>query len=75
MIASTIYVRLLDEGVDVWRPVDAIKVNGDTYQILEQPYDRETEQWEFGPGDRVVCELIQLQDGMTLVAMRRSDGQ
>jgi len=29
----TIYVALLDEGVDVWRPVDAEHVAGDLYRL------------------------------------------
>ena len=54
--ATTIYVRLLDESVEVWRPVHAVEVRPHVYEILPQPYDRELELWEFDIGDRVVCE-------------------
>ena len=40
---ETIYVALLDEGIDVWRPVAARKLAPDTYLILDQNYDRKVE--------------------------------
>ena len=49
---DTIYVALLDEGIDVWRPVEAQKVSSDTYLIVDQDYDPRTERWEFEPGNR-----------------------
>ena len=38
-----IFVRLVDEPVDVWRPVRAEHVEYDRYRILEPPYDRDAE--------------------------------
>ena len=52
---ETIYVALLDEGLDVWRPVAARRLSGDTFLILDQDYDREVEAWAFGPGTVVRC--------------------
>jgi hypothetical protein len=70
--ASKIYVRLLDEGVDVWRPVAAENLRGSVYRIVSQPYDAEVETWQFVPGDEVVCEPT-LSDGRRLlVATRRA---
>ena len=66
-----IYMKLLDEGVDVWRPVLAEFLHDDIYSIIDQPYDRETEIWEFEPGDEVVCEVIDLYEGRTLAATHR----
>jgi hypothetical protein len=71
--AKDIFVRLLDEGVDVWRPVQAEPLHGDIYRILDQPYDRETERWEFTPGDEVVCELIESSADRILAETRRRD--
>jgi hypothetical protein len=34
--SETIYVALLDEGVDVWRPVKARRLPSGVYLILEQ---------------------------------------
>jgi hypothetical protein len=69
---SEIRVALLDEGVEVWRPVKAEHCGGATYRILSQAYDRETERWEFEPGDRVVCEVIDVEAGRILAAVRRA---
>lgn len=41
--ATEIFVRLVDEGVDVWCPVWAESLYGNVYRIEDQPYDRETE--------------------------------
>lgn len=69
----TIYVKLIDEPVPMWRPVKAELIGGNIYQIVPQPYDREIEQWEFQPGDRVVCESIALSEGATLAAVRLAE--
>ena len=69
----TIYVRLLDENVDVKRPVQAKNVERNVYRIVSQPYDRDTEKWEFEPGDRVVCETTGLTEGNVLLAVRLAD--
>jgi hypothetical protein len=65
---SEIYVRLLDEAVDVWRPVQAKNLHDDVYLIVDQPYDRADELWQFAPGDTVVCQMAELSEGFTLVA-------
>jgi len=41
--SEEIYVALIDESVDVWRPVRAKHIGGNVYRIVEQPYDREIE--------------------------------
>lgn len=74
MSSSTeIFVGLLDEAVDVRRPVQAERVHDDVYKITDQPYDREVETWQFEPGDEVVCELIESSEGRILAATRRAD--
>jgi hypothetical protein len=70
---TEIFVSLLDEQVDVRRPVRAEHVYDDVYKITDQPYDNEVETWQFEPGDEVVCELIDSNEGRILVAMRRAD--
>lgn len=66
-----IYVSLLDEGVRVWRPVQAERLHDNVYRIVAQPYDRVTESWQFEPGDAVLCENIESADGPILAATRR----
>ena len=71
MIESTIYVRLLDEDVDVWRPVEADRLEQGVYRIGDQSVP-DDERWEFGPGASVVVESKELDEGLTLVAVRRA---
>jgi hypothetical protein len=68
-----IYIALLDEGMDVWRPVQAERLNGNTYRILSQAYDRSIESWQFEPGDVVLCEMVESSDGCILAATRKAD--
>jgi hypothetical protein len=70
MSRTTIYVRLLDEKVDVWRPVEARPVGQNECVILGRDSDPEIERWEFRPGDRVVCGLADLSGGKVLTAVR-----
>src|SRR6266480_4187155 len=53
----TIYMPLLNEGTDCWRPVSATPVEGDRYRIDEQGYNRDDEEWQFPPGSIVRCHL------------------
>lgn len=71
MSSAEIFVRLLDEDVDVWRPVTAEQITSDRFRIVPQPYDRDTERWEFEPGDEVICQLVALDDATVLVATKR----
>jgi hypothetical protein len=68
---ASIYVRLLDEAVDVWRPVQAVHLDVGRYRIAEQPYDIEIETWEFVPGDEVECEVLPMAEGPALTAVRK----
>ncbi len=65
----TIYVSLLDEGIDVWRPVLAEHVRENVYRIADQPHPAD-EVWEFLPGTLVLCKQIQLDEGSVLAAIR-----
>jgi hypothetical protein len=65
---DTIYVALLDEGIDVWRPVEAQMLSPDTYLIVDQDYDPRTERWEFEPGTAVRCRKENRHGRQILVA-------
>ncbi|WP_424244616.1 hypothetical protein Dip510_001872 [Elusimicrobium posterum] len=59
-----IYIQLLDEGTDTYRPVSAIKIKDDIYELLgEDIYNPEDEHWEFLPGDRVKVKIKKFSDG------------
>lgn len=54
-----VYVILLDEGVDVMRPVLAHHVDANIYVLIRpDDYDPDDETWEFLPESRVVCNRI-----------------
>ena len=66
-----IYVPLLDEGTNVWRPTLAQRLIDGSHLVLQSPgYDPDDEKWEFPPGSRVVCELKRLSKGRVLAAVR-----
>ena len=68
--AHRVYVALLDEGVECWRPVDAAHVREDEY-VLGGPVP-DDEAWEFQPGELVRCREHRFSDGGTaLVAFAR----
>lgn len=68
-----IYICLLDEGTDVWRPTDAEVLPDGTYRVLPTPdYDAEDEKWQFPPESRVVCERRKISEGTVLVAVRQA---
>jgi hypothetical protein len=63
---TTVYVQLLNEAVDVWRPVVAEHVEGDKYRLIGPKPDDET--WPFAVGDVVRCEPRRLSGGVVPVA-------
>jgi len=70
MATETIYVELLDEGVDVWRPVDAGPLGEGRYQLLAPAdYDPETETWALLPGTVVRREVRRLGGGPVFIAV------
>lgn len=66
---ATIYVELLDEGVECWRPVEAERIEGDLYRILGAPSD--DERWAFPSRSIVRCSHRVLQDGPTALGIVR----
>jgi hypothetical protein len=63
----TVYVELLNEGVHVWRPVEAVPhASPNVYRLTGDPPDEE--EWAFQPGTLVRCEYRDLSEGPALVA-------
>jgi hypothetical protein len=71
METSKIYVYLLDEGTDCWRPVQAAGLGADRYRIVSENDDPEDEHWQFTTGDVVRCMERQLSGGRHLVAIEK----
>jgi hypothetical protein len=59
----TIFVNLLDEGVDVWRPVQARPLDRGHFRIIGIDEDTSDETWQFPAGAIVKCVSKQFADG------------
>jgi len=68
---ATIFVPLEGEGTSVWRPVDAFRIDDETYRIADASVPEE-EEWAFRPGDVVRVEQRILSGGAGLVAVAKA---
>jgi hypothetical protein len=59
---TTIFVALVDEGTEAWRPVAAERLSEDKYLIVGV-CDTDDEVWQFSPGSVVRCELREFACG------------
>ncbi len=66
-----IYVKLLDEGVNVYRPVSAKEISRNIYKLsgMDQ-YDSSDERWEFPSESCVEVSEQHLSDGEALIAIK-----
>jgi hypothetical protein len=67
---TTIYMPLMNEGVDVWRPVEAMKVTDLGYMVTEKAPD--DEEWVFQPGHILRCEEREVAGETQLVAVGKA---
>ncbi|MCJ9670258.1 hypothetical protein MOV61_09330 [Neorhizobium sp. BETTINA12A] len=67
-----IHVKLTDEPVPVWRPVEATKNPDGSYLITPQTIP-DFEEWEFLPGDSVAVEERNNEQGRYFIATRLRD--
>ena len=64
----TIYIELMNEGTNCWRPVEARDLGDGRFQIISsQP---ENEEWQFRSGEIVECMRKEFQDDSCLVAYK-----
>ena len=68
--AEPVYVRLLSEGTNVYRPAIGV-MQERMVALLVAPvdYDPDDEDWEFKPGTRVQTEKKTLEGERVLVAV------
>lgn len=59
----TVYVALLKDGTEVWRPVHAEHLGDDCYRLIEGAPDGE--MWQFTIGDIVQCKERTLKGDRT----------
>lgn len=70
---KTVYVRLLGEGTDVFRPVTAVSVSDSKFTLIGSENLRpEDENWEFPLGTVVIAEPRVLSGDTVLVAVARA---
>ena len=68
----TVYVALLGEGTDVWRPVEAIEIGANRFALLRpHDYDESSESWQYLPGTVVRCEEQEKDGEHLLVAVEQ----
>lgn len=64
-----IYIRLLGEGTTVYRPVPAIELSENIFQLKgEEIFDPDDEEWEFLPGTKVRVRQKEFDGENILVA-------
>jgi len=69
-----VYVRLLDEGTEVFRPTKGeVLGHGRVRLLATDDYDATDEHWEFLPGAIVFCEDRTLDGDRVKVACAISD--
>ena len=66
---ETIYVYLMDEATDAWRPVDTRPLGNNLYRIISHNTSEGDESWQFQTGAFVRAEYKDLSDGTVLVAV------
>lgn len=61
MTSTIMFVPLLNEGTEVWRPVAVESLKDGTYRVLGPVPDDEV--WAFPPGSIVASQLRTFSDG------------
>jgi hypothetical protein len=61
LTSDQVYVRLLNEGTEVWRPVPSERIADGLYRLSGTRTD--DEEWEFEPGSIVRCVEHRFNDG------------
>jgi hypothetical protein len=68
-----VYVKLLDEGVEVHRPTPAARLSDRVVRLLTPTdYDPHGERWEFAPGSVVALGRRLLDGEDVYVALHRA---
>jgi hypothetical protein len=69
---AEIYIPLLNEGTNVFRPTRGLPLGAMRFQVLPTPdYSPELETWEFSPGSIVECKIENWSGQEVMVARSR----
>jgi hypothetical protein len=70
---DTIYIPLLHEGIEVYRPTAGLRLRENIYQVLPtEHYGSDDECWQFVPGSVVECAMEFRNGQEILIAKKRS---
>lgn len=70
--AVEVYIPLLNEGTEVYRPTKAVPLGGMDFKVLPtSDYSIDFEEWEFPPGSIVECKIEKRDNRDVLVARSR----
>ena len=65
-----IYIPLINEGTDVWRPAKGRRIKDLIFEVLcPDDYDSMNEDWQFKPGNIVKCKKVNMENKEILVAI------
>jgi len=64
------FVRLIDEGTDVYRPIEVIALGAGNYEVIG-PNAPDDEVWEFPLGSIVTLSEVTTFSGETLLVASR----
>lgn len=68
-----IYISLLNEGSTTWKPVQAIELEENLFEIPANTEVPEDEEWEYKPGTKVKCKEHSFTDGQAgLIAYEKA---
>lgn len=71
---NRVFVRLLGEGTEVYRPVAAHSLGQGIYSLAgAADYDPESEEWEFKPGTKVRCQMKTIGNEELMVAVSSAE--
>jgi hypothetical protein len=66
-----LYIKLLDEGTDVYRITNGKKIKGLTFLVIRpNDYDESNETWEFPPGKIVFCRRVIRDNRQVFIAYK-----
>jgi hypothetical protein len=66
---TAVYVGLIGEGTDVWRPTSAYRLTEAVYVLSNENFDTETEAWAIAPGSLITVTNQQTRAGFIPVAV------
>ncbi|CAN5294730.1 hypothetical protein BH10PSE4_BH10PSE4_37070 [soil metagenome] len=66
---TAVYVALVDEGTDVWRPTIAYRLSETVYVLSNENFDADTETWAAPPGSLITLANQQTRTGVFPVAV------